>query len=90
MSHGTIKVSFNGKLQFRMYVYWDSYPCGLGKKLASEICELYRKYTRDELYEKLKTIKVVTVDIKPSEEDKRKLLPYTDLLLPPNDYLTGE
>lgn len=77
-TRGLIKLICRGKV---IYVYnqFDSYPKGLGQNLVNELNTLLALYGKEWLIEKISSLRIVTDDDIPSNEDIDKLKLYTNL-----------
>lgn len=77
-TRGTIRLIKNGKV-IVIYNHFDSYPSGLGVRLLKSLSNLIQKYGHTGLIELCDKAKIVDDSILPTEDDKIKLKPYTDL-----------
>lgn len=77
-TRGNITLIFKQKV-VKLYNHWDSYPSGLGESLVQQLNLLLSKMTLEKLIQKLDTLKIVTKDVIPTDEDIKKLSPYTSL-----------
>src|SRR5439155_5102509 len=75
---GLIKIIFKNKL-IGLYNHCDSHPKNLGYDLIYQLINLLKKYSIEELIKEFEKIKIVDNETIPTEEDIKKLEPYTDL-----------
>lgn len=77
-TRGTLRIRMAGK-QIVLYNQFDSYPSGLGVDFLTSIQNLIEKYGMDRFLQLVQSVRIVSYDEEPTEEDIAKLAPYTDL-----------
>lgn len=76
---GLIVLVCKGKL-IAMYNHWNSYPQHLGAVLVSQLQELFKKYSMEQIREIISNLKIIysNTKIEPTDEEIKSLSKYAD------------